>query len=135
MRLFSQASGLTLNLNKCELLSIHDSSETMLYNIPVKKEVCYLGIWVSKDSRTSNNKNIQKPIEKSRKILNNWLQRDLTLFGRSLLTKTELISRLIYPAYSLPLSIKNLKEINTFIFNFIWKNKHHYIRKADMIKK
>ncbi|XDV39802.1 hypothetical protein PO909_008989 [Leuciscus waleckii] len=127
MRLFSQASGLTLNLNKCELLSIHDSSETMLYNIPVKKEVRYLGIWVSKDSRTSNNKNIQKPIEKSRKILNNWLQRDLTLFGRSLLTKTELISRLIYPAY---LSIKNLKEINTLIFNFIWKNKHHYIKKS-----
>lgn len=129
----SEIEGISIDGNKILISQLAD--DTMLFmknDIPVKKVVRYLGIWVSKNSDTSNSKNIQKPIEKSRKIPNNWLQRDLTLFGRSLLTKTELISRLTYPAYSLPLSAKNIKEVNTLIFNLIWKNKH--IKKADMIK-
>ena len=33
---FSQASGLHLNLDKCELMSIHSCSHSSLYNIPVE---------------------------------------------------------------------------------------------------
>ncbi len=68
------------------------------------------------------------------KTLNTWLQRDLSLFGRTLFTKIESISRLIYPAYSLPISPRLIKEINRINFNLIWKNKHHYIRKGDLLK-
>lgn len=131
---FSLASGLYLNLSKCELMSIHNCSESSLYNIPVKNDIRYLGIWISKSSDTSEKKNIQDNIDKCGKTLNSWLQRDLTLFGRTMLTKIESISRLIYPSYSLAISPKLIKEINRINFNFIWKNKHHYIRKGDLLK-
>lgn len=37
----------------------------------------------------------------------------LSLFGRILLTKTESLSRLIYPAFFLPLSPNLFKSVNT----------------------
>ncbi len=33
---FSDASGLQLNITKCEILPVHDSSEQTMFNIPVK---------------------------------------------------------------------------------------------------
>lgn len=50
---FSQASG----LKKCELLVVKDCNEHASCNIPVKKEVAYLGLSISKDqkSRCSSN--------------------------------------------------------------------------------
>lgn len=70
-------------------------------------------------------------IVKSKNILNNWLQRDITIFEKTLLTK---ISRFIYPAQSLALSTKLVKERNKLNFDFSWKNRNHYIRKGDLLK-
>lgn len=53
IKLFSQASGLHLNLDKCELMSIHNCSDLSLYDMPVKNKIKYLGIWVTKCSDTS----------------------------------------------------------------------------------
>ena len=93
IKLFSQASSLHLNLDKCELKSIHSCSDSSLYNIPVKNEIKYLGIWMTKCAEDSEKKNIQNTIDKCKKTLSNWLQRDLTLFGRTMLTKVESLSR------------------------------------------
>ncbi len=82
-------------------MSIHDCPHSSSYNIPVKKETRYLGIWLLKSKDASEKNNVLKTVDKCKKILNNWLQRDVTLFGRTLLTKMETISRLIYPACSL----------------------------------
>lgn len=130
---FSQASGLRLNLSKCELMSIHNCPDSSIYDIPVKA-VKYFGIWISKKADTIIEKNIQNNVDKCSEILNHWLQRDLTLFGRTMLTKIESLSRFIYPAYSLAISQRQIKEINRIHFNFIWKNKHHYIKKGDLWK-
>lgn len=62
-------------------------------------------------------------------ILNTWLQRDLSIFGRILLSKMEALS-----ACSLAIPDNMIKSINQIIFNFIWKNRHHYIRKGDLVK-
>lgn len=131
---FSKASGLKLNLEKCELMSIHNCSQSSIYNIKVKMEVRYLGLWITKTESNCVKLNIENNINKCKQILNNWLQRDLTLFGRTLLTKMETLSRFIYPAYSLSIPPKIIKEINKLNFNFIWRNKHHYIKKGNTIK-
>lgn len=76
IKLFSQASGpLRLKLDKCELMSIHNCSYSSLYNIPVKKETKYLGIWITKCSDASQKKIIQNIVDKCKKNLNNCLQR------------------------------------------------------------
>lgn len=133
VNLFSKASGLHLNLNKCELLAIHGSDLDSLCNIPIKTCVKYLGITITRDSNQSVQENFVKNLSKAKAILNNWLQRDISIFGRVLLTKMELLSRFVYPASSLAIPPHLLKECNIALFNFIWKNKHHYINKNDLV--
>lgn len=72
-------------------------------------------------------KNIQASLDKCKKILNDWLQRDLTVFSRTLLTQTELFSRLTDPAFSFAFPSRVVKEIHKTKCNCIWKNKHHNI--------
>ncbi len=86
----------------------------------LKKEVKYLGITISKDVERMKMLNIDKNIEKGRSITNPWLQRDITVFGRILLSKFEIISRLIYPGFSLFISSRKIKAINKLNFDFIW---------------
>ncbi len=63
-----------------------------------------------------------------------WDQRDISIFGRILIQKSEALSRLIYPAFSLSLSDSWIKDINQIQYKLIWKNKHHYIRTSDVVK-
>lgn len=116
---FSKASGLHLNLKKCELIAIHDHPLIDLYEIPVKNQVKYLGVVITKDLKTREELNIETEIKKSKSILNSWLQRDLSIFGRILLTKVEALSRITYPAFSLAIPDKLIKSINQTNFNFI----------------
>ena len=131
---FSKASGLQLNLNKCEILTLHDCHLQSLYNMKIKQEVKYLGIVISKDNTTTEKMNIWNNVDKCKSILNRWLQRDISIFGRVLLSKMDSLSRLIYPAFSLPISTRMIKTINTVNFKFIWRNRCQYIRKNDMVK-
>ena len=50
---FSKASGLTLNLNKCELFAIYDATLKDICNIPIKSEIKYHGIHLTKDQKQS----------------------------------------------------------------------------------
>ena len=131
---FSKASGLTLKRNKCELMAIHDCNLIEAYHIPIKSSVKYLGIHITKDAKISEPLNIQDKILECKCRLNIWLQRDLTVFGRKYLTKMESLARCIYLAYSMAIPNKYIKTINQLNFNFIWKNRVHYIKKTEIIK-
>ena len=132
---FSEASGLCLNINKCELLPLKDCNIQTICNIPIKKEVTYLGIIITKDQKMRCPLNFSPIIKKTQNKLNQWLQRDLSLKGRVLLTKAEGISRLTYAALSLHLDSKICKDIDRMLFDFIWKNRIHYIKKSVVMNK
>lgn len=128
---FSKASGLCLNLHKCELLAvINNNKVNSIDNIPVKEEVTYLGILISKDQNLRCSLNFDPIIKKTKNKLNQWLQRDLSLKGRVLITKAEGISRLTYVALSIHLDNQTIKNIDRLLFDFIWKNRTHYIKKS-----
>ncbi len=93
---FTKSSGLKLNLHKCEILFIHDSVDLSIENIPVKDSGKYLGIYISKNKITCEQFIFMSKIKKTKHILNNWLQRDLSIFGRVLLSKAEGLSRFVY---------------------------------------
>lgn len=132
--LFSKASGLNINLKKCEILPLHPCVDTQIMSIPVKSEVKYLGIKLIKEIKKREEKNMNEKIENMKKTLNHWLMRDLSIFGRNLLSKSEGISKLIYPCYSIYVTPKNIKKANSIIYNFIWKNKTHYVKKSQLVK-
>lgn len=89
---------------------------------------------ITKDVKAREQLNLESVIKKSKSILLSWLQRDLSIFGRVLISKVEILSRLTYPAFSLAMSDNLIKKINQITFNFVWKNKHHYIRRNDVVK-
>uniref|UniRef100_A0A8C2B6N7 Reverse transcriptase domain-containing protein n=1 Tax=Cyprinus carpio TaxID=7962 RepID=A0A8C2B6N7_CYPCA len=60
IRGFSQASGLKLNLKKCELLAVKDCDVSNIYDIPVKDQVTHLGIIITKDQNTRSPLNFSK---------------------------------------------------------------------------
>lgn len=64
----------------------------------------------------------------------NWLMRDITIFGRNLLSKAEGISKLVYPCHSLYVPPRTIKKVNSIIYNFIWRNKTHYVKKSQLVK-
>ncbi len=127
--IFSKASGLHFNIGKCEILCLFDTVDKYICNIPVKKTVKYLGIDVTRDMLARQQLNFHPRFKKTKNIMNMWLQRDLSIFGRILLTKAEGFSRLVYPALSLYVQDSTAKEINSVLSNFAWKNRHHYLKK------
>ncbi len=108
---FSKASGLCLNIQKCELLAIKDSNKSSVHNIPVKEKMCYLGVLITKDQKERCNLNYHPLVDKTQKRFNQWLQRDLSLRDRVLLTKAEGLSRLIYVTQSVHLDPKLGKSV------------------------
>lgn len=61
-------------------------------------------------------------LKKTQNIMNMWLQHDLSILGRIILTKAEDISRLVYPALSLFVQDSTLKDIDKTLANSTWKN-------------
>lgn len=102
--------------------------------IPVKNDVTYLGIHISKNLAIRESKNITEKFEEIKRNLNHWLTRDLTILRHNLLSKSEGISKLIYPSYSFYISSHNIRKVNTIIYQFIWRNKTHYIKKSQLVK-
>ena len=88
---------------------------------------------ITKDCKIREELNILTGIKKSESILNSWLQRDLSIFERILITKIKTLSRIMYPAFSLAIPVNLFKSINQ-MNHFIWKNKHHYLRKRGCCK-
>lgn len=132
---FSMASGLKLNISKCELLPIKSCTDTIISGIPVKHKVKYLGIIIEKDQSSRLSGNFDPLIASVQQRFNLWLQRDLSITGRSLVAKVEGLSRLIYAAMALDVSKDICTKIDRILFEFIWKKRIHYIKKNVMINK
>ncbi len=74
--------------------------------------------------------NFTTVIDKTKKKLNQWLQRDLSLKGRTVLTKAEGLSRITHAAIPLYVSKQLCTSVDKILFkNFLWKNKTHYVKK------
>lgn len=130
---FSKASGLRLNLKKCELLALKDCNVELIANIPVKSSVNYLGIMIDKNEPQRCKNNLTPMVEKMKKKFNLWLLRDLSLKGRILLSKAEGISRVTYAALSLCIDQPMCKTIDKILYDFVWKNRNHYLKKSVLM--
>ena len=113
-------------------MCLYNTDELSICNVPVKDCVKYLGIHITKNIAQRQKLNFLPKIQKTKSILNMWLQRDLSIYGRVLLMKAEGISRFVYPALSLSVDGLYCKEINNAFVKFIWKNRHHYLKKEVM---
>ena len=91
-----------------------------------------LGIHFTNDSSTSDILNFEKKLEDLQRILNSWKRRKLTLLGKINIVKSLGLSKLTYNASVLPLPNDFDKNVNKTIFDFIWDNKPHKIKKQHI---
>ncbi len=132
LQVFTKASGLNLNIDKCELLPIKNCSVSSICGIAVKNTITYHGINITKNKNRCAT-NLNPVIAKTKKKFNCWLQRDLSLKGRILLTKAEGLSRLSYAAQSLYVDKPTCKLIDRTLTDFVWKNKCHYMKRSVIL--
>ncbi len=125
---------MSLNIKKCVLLPIHSCPESSIASINVQTEVKYLGLTISKDVRRIEEVNIEKCVVDMTKYLSHWLTRDLTVFGRVILSKAEGVSNVIYPCHSLFISNNNIRKANSVLFQFLWRNKTHDFKRSQLVK-
>ncbi len=76
----------------------------------------------------------QPVLQKNKNRFNLWLMRDLSINGIIILSKTEGLSRLLYPAISLEVPNNIIKEVDKNLFNFVWRNRYHYIKKITLTR-
>ena len=86
-----------------------------------KDPIRALGIFISYHQKQNERKNFKAKIDKLSTILDLWQSRSLTLFGRSLISKSLGISQLVYSISILDTPPECIKDINSLIFRFIWK--------------
>ncbi len=127
LNIFSKASGLVVNTKKSEIMFIHDSDVTSVDGILVKDVVKYLGIYICKSAQERISLNFHPKLDFAKRIFSLWLQRDLTIYGRILLSKAESMSRFIYPSIPLYIDSNTCKSIDSLNFKFIWINKVEHI--------
>lgn len=54
--------------------------------------------------------------------------REISIYGRVLLSKAEGISRSVYVALSLSVPTNVTKELNKILYDYIWRKKPRYLR-------
>ena len=74
--------------------------------------------------------NFIKRIRKLKVKLNLWLSRDLTLYGKSILAKTLGMSQLVYAASMLSVPNAVIKNVQSELCSFLWRNRKDKIKRA-----
>lgn len=128
---FTNVSGLNLNLNKTIGMWLGnykdhppDYDKIKFTDQPIK---C-LGVYIGHNVELCKEYNWKPKIEKLKKVLNSWKERELSIFGKSLVVKTLGISSLIYNFMLLDVDDSHIKTINRILYDFMWYNKERIQR-------
>ncbi len=121
LNLFSNASGLSGNRNKSEIMPVHSLDIDQIEGIEVKNSVRYLGILISKSPTDRIVDNFSQRIQKSKNIFNCWLQRNLTIYGRVLISKRKVFLGLFTQLYLYMLTKKPVHLLTPCYLNFVEK--------------
>ena len=121
---FGEVSGLELNVSKSKIMWIGRDrhKRESICGIPSSDSVKILGIWFS-STDCCVSQNLNPAINQIRNTINMWCQRDLSLKGRITVSKSLLVSKLIYIISCVIIPEVNLKSIQTLIMKYVWRGR------------
>ena len=73
-------------------------------------------------------------LEKVRGIVAVWKRRDMSLHGRATVLNTFALSKVYYAAHVLTILPYHLGQLEADIWNFLWRDKNHLVRKTVCIE-
>ncbi len=140
LTLFSRASGLNINVDKSEAISIgkdYGMKPEWMNDLDIKwhnDKVKFLGIYVGNNSDQLVDLNYKSAIKNMETTLNMWRIRDLSIIGKITILKALGMSQLVYMSTALqdpPAQI--VKEIETIMYTFLWNGKKDRIKRKTII--
>ena len=132
---FGEVSGLKLNIDKTKAMwlgKLVNNKEKPLDLKWVKNPTRTLGIYVSYDSQANDKLNFETKIQKFQTKLDIWRSRDLTLFGKVLISKTLGISSLVYSMSNIDVPKEVIPDVQRRLFKFVWNNKQDKIKRTSL---
>lgn len=118
---FSEVTGLKLNIEKSEAMSIQNGHEPEItYGLKWVTNTRCLGLYVGHNKKINYEKNWREKIEAIEKIIQSWKHRHLTLMGKILLVKMLLLPKVIFAATNTSTPDNVIQDINKLLYRFIW---------------
>jgi hypothetical protein len=96
---------------------------------PVKSLGVYFGI----NRKQVHNLNWESKLDKLKRLLSVWRKRDLTVYGKAVVVKVIALSQMYYNISVIETPDFVVKEIETVIYDFLWKGKRDKIKRACII--
>ena len=120
---FAKISGLKVNTSKTEAMWLGSAkfSDEKPFGIKWPPTIKILGVHFGHDKKLIETLNFGKIPNLIAQITNLWKQRNLTLFGKIIVIKSLLLSKLTYLASLLSVPSHIIKEISQIVFKFLWK--------------
>ncbi len=145
-RRFSSVSGIELNESKTEILKLGGNPNYVVDTIRVTNGIktfeikCFesikiCGLTFSNNINLAYEQNISNKLVKLERKLLAWQYRGLSLGGKILISKTFGYSQLIYSLQATRINNQDLRNIEAFIFKFLWSKNVSENKAPDRIKR
>ena len=138
LNLFKDCSGLDLNYGKTEAMWIGSNKDRQDKPLPIRwpdGPIKALGAHFGHDRHRCYKEDLDKNYTKMVQACSIWKQRNLTLIGRILIVKTIGISKLIYICSDMHVPPQFVKQVNEYIFKYIWREKPPKVKMKTLIGK
>ena len=135
LTMFEIYAGLKLNKTKTEAMWLGRNGNNIGTPLGIKwvKEVHSLGIFFSYDTDYVMQKNFTDKIKDFKRILDMWMQRDLSFIGKITILKSLAFSKIIYQCAVITPPPNFIEEIKDLAFSFVWHNKPDKIKRDTLI--
>ena len=135
---FELISGLKMNKTKTQAmwLGIDKNNNATPFNLKWVKQIKLLGINFQSNLAAAHiESNWKERLDNTHKTIKQWYHRNLTIYGKVVITKTFLMSPYVYLMQSIGLPEHVLIELNKMFFSFIWKKKFSNKRAFEKVKR
>jgi hypothetical protein len=132
---FEQYAGLKLNKTKTEAMWVGKDKNNTDTPLEIKwvNRIHSLGIFFSYDTDYVVQKNFTDKIKDFKRILDIWMQRDLSLIGKITILKSLAFSKIIYQCGVFTSPPNFVEQINDIAYKFIWNNKPDKVKRMTII--
>ena len=137
---FGTLSGLKINLDKTEIVSLSDHKidsvqlTGLLEGIKVATgPFKTLGVWFTCDNEISVKLNYNERIKSMQQTLHIWRARSLSWKGKIIILKTLVIPQVIHLFSNIYTPMHILERIDSLFFDFLWGGKPPRVKKSTII--
>ena len=109
-------------------------NDTILNLSQSDEPILALGVYFSYNDKLAAKRNFFDKLDPLKKVLNIWLARDLSIYGRINIVKTLALSKLTFVCSVLENPPMFSEEVNKIIYEYIWKYKQPKIKKTTIMK-